>query len=155
MADKFTHICFISVLVCRVCNYQIDSQLKTEKWYKKIFLTQIENKKFPLCCFLKIALFPYFNQLFCVIFFLKHTIFHFSKDMDNINQMLLLTPQKLKGLCLMKCHGKNFQNLPYFWNMKTILFIYLFNFVLLFFQIMIALIHADIGQGRAISFVKK
>lgn len=24
--------------------------------------------------------------------------------MDNINQMLLLTPQKLKGLCLMKCH---------------------------------------------------
>ena len=114
MADKFTHICFISVLVCRVCNYQIDSQLKTEKWYKKFFLTQIENKKFPLCCFLKIALFPYFNQLFCVIFFLKHTIFHFSKDMDNINQMLLLTPQKLKGLCLMKAMVKNFKICPIF-----------------------------------------
>lgn len=36
-------------------------------------------------------------------------------------------------------------------------FIYLsFQFcTTFFFQIMIALIHADIGQGRAISFVKK
>ena len=129
-------ICFISVLVCRVCNYQIDSQLKTEKWYKKIFLTQIENKKFPLCCFLKIALFPYFNQLFCVIFFLKHTIFHFIKDMDNINQMLLLTPQKLKSLCLMK-----FSKFALFLENENH-FIYLsFQFCTTFFQIMIALIY--------------
>ena len=118
MADKFTHICFISVLVCQVCNGTKGT------------------KNFPLCCFLKIALFPYFNQLFCVIFFLKHTTFHFSKDMDNINQMLLLTPQKLKSLCLMK-----FSKFALFLEYENH-FIYLsFQFCTTFFQIMIALIY--------------
>ena len=49
---------------------------------------------------------------------------------------------EIRGLCLMKCSCETLQNLLYFWNTKTTLFFFIYNFMLtLLFSLMNALFY--------------